>query len=85
MLKFFDIQKYKNTNNTSHFKRFLMRVIQQDFNTPMFKKPRTEAKESINIVYFYTRIFLSQQIRAIQHFGIVFVYKSKIKKYIEFK
>lgn len=58
MLKIFDIQKYKNTNNNSHFKRFLMRVIQQDFNTVMFKKPSAEAKESINIAYFYTRIFL---------------------------
>jgi len=43
MLKKFDIQKYKNTNNTSHFKWFLIRVIQQDFNTSMFKKPGEEA------------------------------------------
>ena len=39
MLKIFDLQKYKNTNKTSHFECFLIILIQQDFNMPVFKKP----------------------------------------------
>ena len=79
MLKNFDLQKYKNTNNTSHFERILIRVIKQDFNTPMFKKPTTEVKESINNDYFYKKLSFSRR-KGYQHFGIVFVYRSKIVK-----
>lgn len=39
MLKNFDLQKYKNTNNNSHFKRILIPIETQDFNSSVFKKP----------------------------------------------
>jgi hypothetical protein len=56
MLKKFDLQKYKNTNKTSHFKCFLMIVVKQDFNMAVFKKQIIFLNEPINNVYFYTEI-----------------------------